>query len=122
MTTSAPEAAGRAGSAGYTNRALLARILREARPYWLQLAGIFLLDLLETPLLLLMPISLAIAVDSVIGSKPLPGFVDALLPQSVAGSDIGLLIFAAGFQVAIVLTVHLRELLAYVFRTGWGKP
>ncbi len=110
-----------ATSSGYTNRALLARVLGEARPYWPHLAGVFVLDLLATPLLLLMPISLKIAVDSVIGSKPLPGVVDAVLPEAVAGSDVGLLVFAAAFQIAIVLLTHARELVAYVLRTHAGE-
>ena len=47
---------------------LLRRLLRQAQPYWAHIAGFFLLSLLATPLALLMPLPLKIAVDSGIGS------------------------------------------------------
>ena len=37
--------------------------------------------MLAAPLALLTPVPLAIAVDSVIGSQPLPGFLDAIVPS-----------------------------------------
>src|SRR5581483_11285252 len=48
------------------------RLWLQARPYWLHIAGIFLLDLLATPLALLKPFPLKIAVDNVVGSSALP--------------------------------------------------
>ncbi|SRR6266851_1539295 len=47
---------------------LYRRLLRQARPSLPHIALIFLLDLFGTPLLLLTPIPLKIAVDNVIGS------------------------------------------------------
>jgi len=63
------------------DRALLRRVAREVRPHWRGVAGIFLVDLAATPILLLMPVPLKIAVDSVIGSKPLPSPLAALTPD-----------------------------------------
>ena len=51
----------------YTTLTPYQRLLRQARPYWLHIAGILLLDLLSTPLALLTPLPLKIAVDSVLG-------------------------------------------------------
>src|SRR5207249_4335833 len=47
---------------------LFRRLLSQARPYWPHVAALFLLSLLSSPLSLLTPLPLKIAVDSVIGS------------------------------------------------------
>ena len=44
---------------------LYKRLLCQARPYWAHIGGILLLGLLSTPLALLTPLPLKIAVDSV---------------------------------------------------------
>ena len=62
-------------AARYTTLTLYRRLLRQARPYWAHIAGILLLGLLSTPLALLTPLPLKIAVDSVLGSQPLPDFL-----------------------------------------------
>src|SRR6266852_9965115 len=54
----------------YADHVVYARLLGEARPYWPHIAGIFLLSLLSTPLALLLPFPLKLAVDSVIGANP----------------------------------------------------
>lgn len=105
----------------YTNLTLFRRLLGQARPYWLQIVGIFLLDLLATPLSLLTPLPLKIAIDSVIGSHPIPGFLDVLVPESVTGSAFRLLLLAASMQVFIVFVIRLRDLWGYVLRTRTGE-
>jgi len=97
------------------------RILRQVVPFWPQIALLLLVDLLATPLLLLTPIPLKIAVDSVIGSHPLPGFVDVFLPGSVVRSSIGLLAFVAAMQVLVVLLTELQSLVSYVLQTRTGE-
>ncbi len=92
----------------------------QARPYWPHLAAIFLLDLVATPLALLGPVPLKIAVDSVVGSEPLPGFVRALLPSTGPDSTLTLLILAAGLQIAVLLLGQLRDLAVYVLRARAG--
>src|SRR4051812_43324672 len=59
---------------------LYARIIRQARPYWRHLLGVFLLSTLASPISLLVPLPLKIAVDSAIASHPLPPFLAAVLP------------------------------------------
>jgi len=54
---------------------LYRRLLQEARPYWFHLAGLFGLGLLASPVALLTPVPLKIAVDSVLGGHPLPVFL-----------------------------------------------
>ncbi len=93
------------------------RLLRQAQPYWFHIAGTFLLDLLSTPLALLTPLPLKIAVDNVIGSQPLPSFLNALLPAAVTGSNTVLLVFAASLLVAIPLLSQLVGLGSSLLRT-----
>src|SRR5918911_649250 len=94
----------------YTDRTLYRRLLRQARPYWLHIIGIFLLSLLSSPLALLTPLPLKIAVDSVIGSHPLPRLLDALMPAAVTGSKSAVLLTAAGLLVTITLLSQLQAL------------
>lgn len=89
---------------------LYRQLLRQAQPYWIHIGGIFLLSLLSIPLALLSPLPLKIAVDNVIGSQPIPGFLDALLPTAATGSDTALLIITAGLVVAIALLNQLQGL------------
>ena len=79
------------------------RLLRDARPYARRIAALTLLSLLATPLALLLPIPLKIAVDSVIGSQPPPAILDSLLPTAATQSDTGLLITVGVMFVAIAL-------------------
>jgi ATP-binding cassette, subfamily B, bacterial len=97
------------------------RILGQIRPFWRQIGLLLLIDLLATPLLLLTPVPLKIAVDSVIGSDPLPGFVDPFVPASVVGSSIALLAVVAGMQVLVVLLGELQALVSYVLQTRTGE-
>ena len=106
----------------YTDTRLFSRLLRQAKPYWPHIAGIFLLGLLATPLMLLAPLPLKIAVDSVVGSSPLPGFMEPVTPDWLSGSTIRLLGLAAGLQVMVVLFSQLHELCGHVLRARAGDP
>jgi ATP-binding cassette subfamily B protein len=105
----------------YADIALFRRLLSQARPYWSHIAGIFLISLLSSPLALLTPLPLKIAVDSVIGSHPLPGFLDALLPAAVTRSGSVLLLIAAGLLVISSLLSLLQELASSLLRTYTGE-
>src|SRR3970282_590544 len=106
---------------GHSDFALYRRLLRQARPYWPHIGGIFLLGLLSSPLTLLTPLPLKIAVDSVIGSHSLPGFLDSLLPADATRSEIGVLVFAAGLLVGITLLSQLREIADSLLRAYAGE-
>ena len=54
---------------------MVRRLLRQARPYGKHIAALFVLDLLGAPLALLLPLPLKIAIDGVLGPRPLPGFL-----------------------------------------------
>src|SRR5215207_2360000 len=94
----------------YTDRTLLRRLLRELWPYRLQVGGLFLLSLLATPLALLTPVPLAVTVDTVLGSDPLPGFLDAITPAALERSEATLLAAAAVMFVLIALLSQLQSM------------
>ena len=100
---------------------LYRRLLQQTRPYWPHIVGIFLIDLLATPLSLLGPIPLKIAVDTVVGSAPLPSFLVAVLPEAATRSGFGLLIMAAILQIVVVLLSQLQGLGSHVLRTHTGE-
>lgn len=101
----------------HTNLALYRRLLRQARPHWPHIMAIVLLSLLPTPLRLLTPLPLKIAVDSVIGSHPIAGLFNALLPAAKARSDTAVFMLAAELLVAISLLVHLQRLGSWLLQT-----
>jgi ATP-binding cassette, subfamily B, bacterial len=89
------------GTRAYASLALYGRLLGQARPYWGHIAGLFALELAAIPLVLLTPLPLKIAVDSVIGGHPLPKFLAVLLrgqtrsPGVVLGAAAALLVATA---------------------------
>jgi len=97
------------------------RVLQETKGRRGALASLFALDLLATPLLLLTPLPIKLAVDSVLGHAPVPGFLVAILPRSVATSDTSLLAVTAALAVVVVLLSQVRDLVAYVARTHVGE-
>ena len=93
----------------HTDLALYRRLMREVRPYRLHIAAIFIVSMLAAPLALLTPVPLAIAVDSAIGSRPLPGFLEGLVPGALTNSQDGILIFVAVMFVSVAVLTQLQE-------------
>src|SRR6187401_2766602 len=93
---------------------IYARLLREARPYWRHLAALLFISLLATPLALLTPLPIKIAIDSVLGSEPLPPFLDMLVPDSLTGSDTALIVLAAALVVVVALLTQVQQLASSV--------
>ena len=56
-----------------------------------------------------------------VGSDPVPGFLDPLLPGWLTGSNMRLLAMAAGLQVIVVLVTQLHELASYMLRARAGE-
>jgi ATP-binding cassette, subfamily B, bacterial len=96
---------------------LFRRLLKLARPYWLHTAGLFALSLLATPLALLQPLPLKIAVDSVIGKEPLPGWILAILPSSFIHSATAALVVAVVLLLSVEAVNQLSNLCTSVLRT-----
>jgi ATP-binding cassette, subfamily B, bacterial len=111
----------RYGERRYSDRTVLRRMLREAWPFRRQVGGLFLLSLLSTPLALLTPVPLAVTVDTVLGSDPLPGFLGALIPAPIERSDTALLVAAAVMFVLIALLTQLQSMATLVLQAYTGE-
>jgi ATP-binding cassette subfamily B protein len=107
---------------GFTDWTLYRRLLGQARPYWLHLGGLFLLSLLASPLALLTPLPLKIAVDSVVGShRQITGPLAALLPAAVTRSHTAMFVVAAVLFVIIALLTQLQQLGSSVISAYTGE-
>lgn len=106
---------------GLTDTALIRRVGSHVRRFKKDLVLCFILDLLATPLGLLVPIPLKIAVDSVIGSAPMPEIIRPFIPDLITRSSLNLLLFAVGLQVFVVFCIQMQSLLSYTLRTRAGE-
>ena len=100
---------------------LYARLLGQARGCWRHIGLMFFLSLLATPLMLLTPLPIKIAVDSIIGTQPLPGFLDGLVPTAVTNSDHGLFLLVAVLVIGVALLTQLQLLGAEVLGAYTGE-
>ena len=100
-----------------TDFTLYRRLLLQARPCWPLLVLLFCLSMLATPLALLGPVPLKIVVDCIIGSEPLPGILQRVIPAATASSRGALLVLSAALMVAVTLVAQLQVLAAMVLRT-----
>lgn len=99
---------------------LLQRLLRQARPYWKLILGIFLVDILSTPLSLLVPLPLKIIVDSVLGDERLPEFIYKLFPSAAQSKQV-ILVLAVVLLIFIAILTGLQSLGSSLLRTYTGE-
>src|SRR5438067_2216245 len=97
------------------------RLAAEARPFSVHIGGLLVLSVLSSLSTLLIPVPLKIAVDNVVGSHPLPGVLDALLPNAVTGSGTEVLVLAVVLLVLIMLVNQLVEFATLVLSTYAGQ-
>jgi len=99
---------------------LYARLLREARPHWPLIAILLFVGFLSTPIALLIPLPLKLAIDSVLGSAPLPAALQ-IFPAFILDSPAGVLILAAIAVLAVALADHLQRLVQAVLAAYTGE-
>jgi len=87
----------------HSDFAIYRRLLLEAKPFWPNIAGLFVLSLLATPLTLLNPLPLKIIVDSVLGAHELPAWLAWIFPAGTHRTDFIVLAVVAGSLVVIAL-------------------
>ena len=105
----------------YGSLELYRRLLLEARPYWSHIGALCCVTLLSTPLSLLIPLPLKIAVDSVIGSRPMPAFLKPVVPNVIDGSPDGALTFTVILIIVIALFTGLQRLGTLLLRIYIGE-
>src|SRR5438128_1423150 len=101
--------------------ALYLRLFRWARPYWAHLIGLFLLSLLATPLALLVPLPLKIALDSGLGSKPFPHLIRPFMPAAFRLTPSSALLFAVGLLIAVTILAQIQTLALALLKTYTGE-
>jgi ATP-binding cassette subfamily B protein len=107
---------------GAANAVAPVRRLRELlRPHAGRLAALLGVDLLSVPMVLLAPLPLKVAVDSVLGDQPLPGFLQPFVPDVLTTTTGRLLVVAALLQVAVVLLAEVQRLSSYVLHNVVGE-
>jgi ABC-type bacteriocin/lantibiotic exporter with double-glycine peptidase domain len=109
------------GDARAGDLAIYRRLLQDARPWWPHLTAILLLSLLSVPLALLLPLPLQIVVDGVIGARPAPAYLQALLPARLVASPTALLGTAAGLLVAVTLLQQLEGFGSWLLQLYTGE-
>src|SRR4029077_1617428 len=97
------------------------RLLIQARPYWPHILALAFLSLLASSLSLLAPVPVKLVVDSVLGSKPLPGWLAAVVSQSLAASTSGRLTVAILVFIVTAAFSQLRGLVAGLLETYTGE-
>ncbi len=101
--------------------ATLRRLAGIARPLSLELGGSLLLLLISTPLSLLLPLPLKIAVDSLSGHPALPSWLGRLLPHAAGYSVGGYLAVALGLLLGVSLLINLQSLASWLLQTYTGE-
>lgn len=105
-------------SSSYSQMGLYRRMLSHARPTLKLVPLLLLVHLVATPLALLSPVPLKIAVDSALGTEPVPSYLRALLPDAWAGPGTAqVVLVAAGLLVGIALLTQLQVLAASLLHT-----
>lgn len=97
---------------------VLVRVLAESRDCAGPLLLISGLSLLSLPLTLLYPVPLKMVVDNVLGTKPLPPFLTAVLPRHSSGTA---LFWAVTFLLVIAAVVNLQGLASWWLQTYTGE-
>lgn len=108
-------------SSKYTTLNVYRRLLLQAGSQWPHIVGVLVLGLLGTPLALLRPFPLKLAVDSVIGSAPLPQVLEKSLPGVFTSSKLWLLGVVVALELLVVLVTQLHGLASYLLRTQTGE-
>jgi ATP-binding cassette subfamily B protein len=103
----------------YSRLTLCGRLIAQARPYWPHVLAFLLLSLLATPLALLAPLPLKIAIDNVIGTRPLPRYLQNLLPTQP--SETTLLVLLIVLVIGIALLTQLHQMVTTMLRTYCGE-
>jgi ATP-binding cassette subfamily B protein len=105
----------------YGDFTLYRRLARHTRSSWPSIAALFVVGLLATPLALLTPLPLKIAVDNVLGSRPLPHFLDVVVPAAITRTPMSLLLLVAALTILIALFSQLQALASKYLTAAAGE-
>jgi len=108
------------GERRYTDWEICGRLLRQARPCWRHIALLFVLSLLSTPIVLLMPLPLATAINHVADPAARADGKAAVQVMLLAGALVLLIALLDQLQKrgSLVLGTYTGEKLTLNFRAG----
>jgi len=98
---------------------LYRRLWHQSRACWPHLGAILFLSLLSTPIALLFPLPLKIAVDNAIGKHPLPPFLTSWFPHADATALA--VAVAIALLLGLSLLMHLQGLAGWWLQTYTGE-
>jgi ATP-binding cassette, subfamily B, bacterial len=104
----------------YSSSQLYSSLFAQAWPYWPYLVAFGILNLLAAPLALIMPIPLKIAIDSVVGSTPLPAAFH-VLPAWMVASKGNILAVSAAMLIAVTISEQVQSFGAWLLQTYVGE-
>jgi ATP-binding cassette, subfamily B, bacterial len=96
-------------------------IARQMRSQWPWLALILFLEMLSTPLALLAPVGIKIAIDNVIGSKSVPEFLTILFPASRLRNPGDLLLISIAIQLGVAVLIQVHWYCNYLLKIRNGE-
>jgi ATP-binding cassette subfamily B protein len=96
-------------------------LLRLARPYSFRLGSLFALELLDSVFVLLTPLPLKIAIDSVLGSRPLPPLIGRFVPEQLTESTTTVLYLAIGLLFGIAFFDSLQSFASSLLKNYIGE-
>lgn len=100
---------------------LYPRLASLASPIRWYLLAILALNLVSTPIALLGPLPLKIAVDSIFGQQAIPTWLSAILPASATASISGKLAVVTGLLLAISAVASVQSLATWLLQTYVGE-
>jgi len=100
---------------------LYRKLARQTLPYWSGIAGLVALGLLGTAVALLNPVPLKLVVDSVLGTRPLPAFLQQIVVGRAGNPATATLLLAIGLLIAVAVLGHLQDLASTLLRASVGE-
>ena len=105
----------------YTTINLLGRVSIYAKDYWQHIVGIFLLNLLATPIALLKPLALKIVIDNGFGSQPLPAFIQMFFPLNYSFTFEVIVLIAVALVLVVALIDNINGVAMWLLETYTGE-
>jgi ATP-binding cassette subfamily B protein len=102
-------------------KVLVRGLFREVKPFGWHILALLALGLLNAPLTLLNPVPLKLVIDSVLGSKPLPPAIAALIPNGAGRAGVGAVAILAALFVLIAFFKQLTDFASSLLRTYTGE-
>ena len=105
----------------HSNWQICTRLLADGRRHIPHLCGVLFLNLLSAPLELLIPLPLAMVVNSAAGAEPFPAFLQGILSDATPRSGVPVLAVAVGLVILTALLMQLQKLSSSVLAAYTGE-